>query len=121
MAADTGDDDGGQGDEARDAEPTGKQAPRLSIHAAKHRAERPGWAWLRTARILYEAADRPGGSDGPDGSGDGAEARRSIVQAAVGYLASITATDGGVPWVLPSVMVEPRAPWWQTGDDSGRR
>ncbi|RFS85250.1 hypothetical protein D0T12_09355 [Actinomadura spongiicola] len=33
------------------------------------------------------------------------------------YLASITAPDGGVPFVLPSVRETPHAPWWQTPDD----
>ncbi len=40
-----------------------------------------------------------------------------MVTAACDYLASITTPDGGVPWVLPSVMDTPRAPWWQTDDD----
>ncbi|MEV4174907.1 prenyltransferase/squalene oxidase repeat-containing protein [Nonomuraea sp. NPDC049709] len=40
-----------------------------------------------------------------------------MVPAACDYLASITTPDGGVPWVLPSVMTTPRAPWWQTDDD----
>ncbi len=34
-----------------------------------------------------------------------------------GFLASITAPDGGVPFVLPSARSEPRAPWWETPDD----
>ncbi|XRQ02772.1 hypothetical protein ACN3XK_39980 [Actinomadura welshii] len=34
-----------------------------------------------------------------------------------GYLASITAAGGGVPFVLPTVRDAPRAPWWQTPDD----
>jgi hypothetical protein len=29
------------------------------------------------------------------------------------YLAGITAPDGGLPFVLPSVQPYPRAPWWQ--------
>ncbi|MFB4316200.1 hypothetical protein [Actinomadura sp. 21ATH] len=33
------------------------------------------------------------------------------------YLASITRTGGGVPFVLPTVRDAPRAPWWQTPDD----
>ncbi|TDC49214.1 hypothetical protein E1281_23635 [Actinomadura sp. KC345] len=33
------------------------------------------------------------------------------------YLASITAADGGVPFVLPTVRDAPHAPWWQTPDD----
>lgn len=33
------------------------------------------------------------------------------------HLATITAPDGGVPFVLPSVRDTPHAPWWQTPDD----
>lgn len=33
------------------------------------------------------------------------------------WLASITAPDGGVPFVLPTVRNAPHAPWWQTPDD----
>ncbi|RVX37811.1 prenyltransferase/squalene oxidase-like repeat protein [Nonomuraea polychroma] len=40
-----------------------------------------------------------------------------MVPAACDYLASITAADGGVPFVLPSVRDDPRGPWWQTDDD----
>ena len=40
-----------------------------------------------------------------------------MVAAACDYLASITAPDGGVPFVLPSVRDQPAAPWWQTDDD----
>ncbi|MET8993341.1 hypothetical protein ABZW49_48530 [Nonomuraea wenchangensis] len=40
-----------------------------------------------------------------------------MVPAACDYLARVTAADGGVPFVLPSVRNDPRAPWWQTGDD----
>ncbi|TDD77848.1 hypothetical protein E1293_25445 [Actinomadura darangshiensis] len=34
-----------------------------------------------------------------------------------GYLSSITAGDGGVPFVLPTVRDTPHAPWWQAADD----
>jgi hypothetical protein len=40
-----------------------------------------------------------------------------LVQAACDYLMSISAADGGVPFVLPSVRDTPAAPWWQTPDD----
>jgi hypothetical protein len=32
------------------------------------------------------------------------------------YLASITAADGGVPFVLPAAKEAPHAPWWQSAD-----
>lgn len=32
------------------------------------------------------------------------------------FLASVTAADGGVPFVLPSVRESPRAPWWEPPD-----
>ncbi|MFB4298956.1 hypothetical protein [Actinomadura sp. NTSP31] len=34
-----------------------------------------------------------------------------------GHLAAVTAPDGGVPFVLPTVHDAPHAPWWQTADD----
>ncbi|HEU4542128.1 MAG TPA: hypothetical protein VFR23_13455 [Jiangellaceae bacterium] len=40
-----------------------------------------------------------------------------LVRAACDYLMSISASDGGVPFVLPSVRDTPAAPWWQTPDD----
>ncbi|WP_283137582.1 hypothetical protein [Rhizohabitans arisaemae] len=39
------------------------------------------------------------------------------VKAACDYLLGVTAADGGVPFVLPSVRDTPRAPWWETDDD----
>jgi hypothetical protein len=33
------------------------------------------------------------------------------------WLAGITRPDGGVPFMLPSGLAHPRAPWWQTGED----
>ncbi|HEX6577090.1 MAG TPA: hypothetical protein VF082_01900 [Jiangellaceae bacterium] len=39
-----------------------------------------------------------------------------IVEAVCGYLARISTSDGGVPFVLPSVRGTPAAPWWQTPD-----
>ncbi|WP_431923228.1 hypothetical protein [Nonomuraea jabiensis] len=40
-----------------------------------------------------------------------------MVAAACDYLAGVSAPDGGVPFVLPSVRDTPRAPWWETPDD----
>ncbi len=40
-----------------------------------------------------------------------------LTQAACDYLARVSAPDGGVPFVLPSVRDAPAAPWWQTPDD----
>jgi hypothetical protein len=40
-----------------------------------------------------------------------------MVARACDFLAGITAPDGGLPFVLPSVGSYPRAPWWQTEDD----
>lgn len=39
------------------------------------------------------------------------------VAAACDWLASHTAEDGGVPWVLPSVLETERAPWWRPEGD----
>ena len=36
-----------------------------------------------------------------------------MVGAACDWLAAVSAPDGGVPWVLPSVVDDPRGPWWQ--------
>ncbi|MDQ2997889.1 MAG: hypothetical protein M3R61_12655, partial [Chloroflexota bacterium] len=33
------------------------------------------------------------------------------------FLVTISAADGGVPFVLPTVRSAPRAPWWNTEDD----
>ncbi|MEV0150197.1 MULTISPECIES: hypothetical protein [unclassified Nonomuraea] len=40
-----------------------------------------------------------------------------MVPPACDYLLSVTAGDGGVPFVLPSVRDMAHAPWWETGDD----
>jgi hypothetical protein len=41
-----------------------------------------------------------------------------MVGRACDYLLSVTAPDGGLPFVLPSVRDYPRAPWWERqGDD----
>ncbi|MGH8776850.1 MAG: hypothetical protein ACRDWI_17425 [Jiangellaceae bacterium] len=40
-----------------------------------------------------------------------------LVQAAGDFLLRVSAPDGGVPFVLPSVRSAPAAPWWQTPDD----
>ncbi len=39
-----------------------------------------------------------------------------MVKDACDYLLTITTAEGGVPWLLPSALKYPRAPWWQTGD-----
>jgi hypothetical protein len=40
-----------------------------------------------------------------------------MVQRACDYLMTITTSEGGVPFVLPSVLHYPRAPWWNTDDN----
>ncbi len=40
-----------------------------------------------------------------------------MVPKACDYLLTITTPEGGVPFVLPSALAYPRAPWWQTTDD----
>jgi len=40
-----------------------------------------------------------------------------LVRSACDYLSTISAADGGVPFVLPSVRDTPAAPWWQSPDD----
>ncbi|MEW9555172.1 hypothetical protein [Nonomuraea sp. NPDC050783] len=40
-----------------------------------------------------------------------------MVAAACDYLSQVTTGDGGVPFVLPSVRDDPRAPWWESDDD----
>ncbi|HEX6336335.1 MAG TPA: hypothetical protein VFZ85_05225 [Jiangellaceae bacterium] len=40
-----------------------------------------------------------------------------LVRAACDHLMRISAADGGVPFVLPSVRDTPAAPWWQSADD----
>lgn len=37
-----------------------------------------------------------------------------MVQRACDYLLTITTAEGGVPWLLPSALGYPHAPWWQT-------
>ncbi|MEN9936412.1 MAG: hypothetical protein RLZZ387_2991 [Chloroflexota bacterium] len=32
------------------------------------------------------------------------------------YLVSISTPEGGLPWLLPSALAYPRAPWWQTAE-----
>ncbi|MGH8825728.1 MAG: hypothetical protein ACRDVN_14830 [Jiangellaceae bacterium] len=49
---------------------------------------------------------------GPDDPFDG-----PMVRAACDYLRRVSAADGGVPFVLPSVRDTAAAPWWQTSDD----
>jgi hypothetical protein len=40
-----------------------------------------------------------------------------LVAGVCDWLAAVSRPDGGVPFVLPSVLSEPRAPWWQTPAD----
>lgn len=49
------------------------------------------------------------GEVGTDADGGGEMVRR-----ACNYLMTITTSEGGVPWLLPSALNYPRAPWWQT-------
>ena len=39
-----------------------------------------------------------------------------IVESICNYLLTITTDEGGVPWLLPSALAYPRAPWWTTTD-----
>lgn len=40
-----------------------------------------------------------------------------MVTAACDFLMANAAPDGGAPFVLPSALAHPRAPWWQTDED----
>lgn len=40
-----------------------------------------------------------------------------MVKGSCDFLMANAAPDGGAPFVLPSAMAHPRAPWWQTEDD----
>jgi hypothetical protein len=40
-----------------------------------------------------------------------------MVPAACDWLVGASTAEGGVPFVLPSALEHPRAPWWQTGQD----
>ena len=42
------------------------------------------------------------------------EPNSELVSQACDYLMTITTDEGGVPWLLPSALDYPRAPWWQT-------
>jgi hypothetical protein len=46
------------------------------------------------------------------------QCRGSMVVRAVDYLASVTAPDGGVPFALPSLRHDPRAPWVNVEGDA---
>lgn len=50
------------------------------------------------------------------GTNGGAALADPMVEAACDWLVAHSAADGGVPWVLPSVVSDPRAPWWQPED-----
>jgi hypothetical protein len=41
-----------------------------------------------------------------------------MVADACDFLAAITRPDGGLPFVLPTALDHPRAPWWQPADES---
>jgi hypothetical protein len=41
----------------------------------------------------------------------------AMVLRACDFLASITTSEGGVPFALPSVMAYPRAPWWRSEEN----
>lgn len=41
----------------------------------------------------------------------------AIVKSVCDYLQTITTDEGGVPWLLPSALHYPRAPWWQIGEN----
>jgi hypothetical protein len=40
-----------------------------------------------------------------------------VVERVIGFLGGITTTEGGIPWVLPTVRAYPHAPWWDTADN----
>ena len=40
-----------------------------------------------------------------------------MVGRACDWPATVTTAEGGVPFVLPSALEYPRAPWWETGPD----
>ncbi|MFN8441314.1 MAG: hypothetical protein U0175_11115 [Caldilineaceae bacterium] len=40
-----------------------------------------------------------------------------MVQSACDYLMTITTSEGGVPWLLPSAQKYPRAAWWNTNEN----
>lgn len=41
-----------------------------------------------------------------------------MAQTACDFLVTIARPDGGIPFLLPTALDHPRAPWWQAGDDS---
>jgi hypothetical protein len=53
-----------------------------------------------------------------DETDGGAAFAGPLVDAACVWLGANSAADGGVPWVLPSVVDAPRAPWWQPVEGS---
>jgi hypothetical protein len=52
-----------------------------------------------------------------DELGDGFSWDDSSIQQTLEFLGTITTTEGGIPWVLPTVRGYPRAPWWDTADN----
>lgn len=39
-----------------------------------------------------------------------------VAARACDFLQTVTTDEGGVPWLLPSALAYPRAPWWQTAE-----
>jgi hypothetical protein len=58
-------------------------------------------------RVLDELAPAPGDPD---------PFAHPLVGRALDWAAGVAAADGGVPWVLPTVLDGPRGPWWQPAD-----
>jgi len=40
-----------------------------------------------------------------------------LIARVIDFLATITTSEGGIPFVLPTVRAYPRAPWWDAGDN----
>ena len=55
--------------------------------------------------VAFRVLDEVGAMDDP------------MVAPACDWLASASTAEGGVPYVLPSALEHPRAPWWQTEPD----
>lgn len=49
---------------------------------------------------------------------DDADFETDIVQSICNFLTTISTPEGGVPFTLPTVRDAPRAPWWDTEDES---
>ena len=79
--------------------PTAASATRWSQISAGRAAE------PEPVEVAFRVLDEVGAMDDP------------MVTRACDWLASASTADGGVPFVLPSVLEHPRAPWWQTEPD----